>query len=444
MALRILSVKLFTFNSQKGANAMSRHKVITKNAESKLPTIPLGEGLFDLEDLMQGLAIDMDAFAANAGLQVMKNFIDREIALRAGERHTQETEVNRWGFQNGSVVVGGQRQKVRLQRLRTRDGKEVPLSTYQAFRRKDARTNGIYNRLIAGVSCRDYAGTVETIADGYGISRSVASRGMIEASAKDLKTLVERDLSDLDIVILLIDGIRLAEEVMIVTEGVDSSGKKHILGFREGATENGRVCIDLLHELEQRGLKTDHPMLIVIDGSRGLRSAVDEVFQEHAIVQRCQQHKRENIKKYLPQKYHPEVDRKLRAAYAMTSYDDAFDALRSLVRELAHINLSAANSLEEGMEETITINRLSLPDVLRKSFSTTNLIESPFSIGRRVMRNVKRWRNTEQRHRWMATALLSMERRFRKIRGYKLMPALINGLREEAERRMQTKRVSAA
>lgn len=423
---------------------MSRQKIISRTDESKPQTVQVGEGLFDLQELLDGVAVDLNAFATSAGLEVMKQFIDREIIVRAGERHSQTTEVNRWGHQKGSVIVGGQRHPIRLQRLRTREGKEIALSSYRAFRRNDARAKAVYNRLIAGVSCRDYRRTVEAMASGYGISRSVASREMIQATAKDLKTLMERDLSTLDIHVLLIDGIRLAGHVMIVAEGVDSAGKKHILGFREGSTENGRVCTDLLHDLVCRGLAIDRPMLIVLDGSPALRSAVDEVLQSDAIVQRCEQHKRENLKKYLPQKYHAEVDRKLRAAYAMNSYDHASDALRLLVNELRHINVSAANSLEEGLEETLTIHRLGLPDILRRSFSTTNLIESPFSTGRRVIRNVKRWRTSEQRQRWTATALLTAEKGFRKLKGYRLMPLLINALREEAKRRAQNATMKVA
>ena len=423
---------------------MSRHKIISRNKESKLPFVQDGAGLFDLQELMQGLEVDMRSFATNAGLQVMRQFIEEEITVRAGNRHSQETEVNRWGHQKGSVIVGGQRQPIRLPRLRTRAGKEVPLSSYRAFRQNDARTKAVYDRLVAGVSCRDYASTVEAVAEGYGISRSVASREMIEATAKDLKELVERDLSTLDIHVVLIDGIRLAERLMIVAIGVSSGGIKHILGFREGATENSRVCIDLLQDIVRRGLVIDHPILIVIDGSTALRSAVDKFFGTNGIVQRCQQHKREDLKKYLPENYHAEVDRKLGAAYAMSSYDGAHEALRKLVNELGRINVSAAHSLEEGLEETLSIHRLGLPEALRKSFCTTNVIESAFSHSRKVMRNVKRWRSSEHAQRWMATALLSMEKRFRRMKGYRLLPMLINGLNEEAKRKSQLKSYKVA
>lgn len=423
---------------------MSKHKILSRNQESKLPVVPMGEGLFDLEELMQGLELDMRSFATSAGLQVMKQLIDREVTVLAGERHTQESAINRWGCQKGSVIIGGQRQPIRLQRLRTRDAKEVPVSSYKAFRQSDARTKAVYDRLVAGVSCRDYAGTVEAIADGYGISRSVASREMIRATAKNLKALVERDLSALDIHVVLVDGIRLSERVMIVAIGVSSGGKKQILGFREGATENSRVCIELFEDLVKRGLDVDRPMLVVIDGSTALRSAVDKFFGDNGVVQRCQQHKREDLKKYLPQNYHAEVDRKLKAAYAMTSYENAHQALRRLVNELGRINVSAANSLEEGLEETLTMHRLELPEILRMSFSSTNQIESGFSHGRRVMRNVKRWTNSEQAHRWMATALLAMEKRFRRLKGYRLMPMLVNGLSEEVKRKRQMKNFKVA
>jgi hypothetical protein len=179
MALRILSDKLFTFNIQKGANAMSKHKVLISKKESKLPSVPIGESLFDLQELMQGIAVDMESFATNAGFHVMKEFIDREVEARAGERHSQTTDVNRWGHQTGSVVVGAQRKSIQLPRLRTRDGREV-LFQLPGVSPQGCPHCGDLKRLLAGVSCRDYAGTVEEIADGYGISRSVASRGMIK------------------------------------------------------------------------------------------------------------------------------------------------------------------------------------------------------------------------------------------------------------------------
>jgi transposase-like protein len=236
-------------------------------------------------------------------------------------------------------------------------------------------------------------------------------------------------LSDFDAWVLVIDGIKVGGSTETAALGVDSLGTKRFLGFREGSTENSRVCMDLLHDLQRRKLKLDHPLLVVMDGSPALHCAIEEVVGELAQIQRCRQHKCENVKKYLPKEYHAEYERKIKAAYAMNSYNDAHSALTTVIRELGRLNTSAAESLEEGFEETLTLHRLDVPPCLRTSFATTNLIESAFSHVRTVMRNVKRWRTgTTQTQRWTATALLEAEKRFRKVRGYKSMSVLIAAL----------------
>jgi transposase-like protein len=287
----------------------------------------------------------------------------------------------------------------------------------------------VYQRLIAGVSCRTYEQTVEAVADGYGVSKSVVNREMVQATAQKVRALSERDLSDFDAWVLVIDGIKIGGSMVIAAIGVDSLGKKRFLGFREGSTENSRVCMDLLHDLKRRKLRMDHAIVVVIDGSAALHCAVEEVFGELAQIQRCRQHKCENVKKYLPKEYHAEYERKIKAAYAMNSYADARSALTNVIRELGRVNTSAAESLQGGFEETLTLHRLEIPQCLRTSFATTNLIESPFSHVRTVMRNVKRWRKgSTQTERWTATALLEAEKRFRRVRGYKSMSVLIAAL----------------
>jgi transposase-like protein len=321
-------------------------------------------------------------------------------------------------------------------RLRDKDGKEVSLTSYERFQDHGQRTQAVFQRLVSGLSCRNYPQAIETVREGYGISKSVVNREMVEATTKGLKELCERDLSEFNLCALLIDGVHLGDSVYLVALGVETNGKKAVIGFREGSTENADVCVALLEDMVRRGLNTNVPVLIVIDGSKALRSAAERFFGNKASVQRCQIHKRRNVEQHLPKKYHAEYERKMSAAYKMGLYADAKAALESIGRELERLNPDAAASLREGLEETLTLHRLDIPALLRTSFSSTNLIESAFSRGRNVMRNVKRWMNSDQRHRWIAAALLQAEKGFRKVRGYKSMAVLVNALALEQQKKL--------
>ena len=420
-------------------------KVEKKQSQVKLMFGEVAEPRFNLDQVVEELGLELHAFATSAGVLVMKTLMQAEEDALAGKRQSHGTEINRHGKQAGSVMLGGQKVKIQHTRLRKRSGGEVTLTSYERFRSNEARAQAVYERLISGISCRDYEHTVEAVAEGYGVSKTVVNREMMKATAKDLAELCERDLSGLDIWVLVVDGIRIGKSLLVVALGVDFTGKKHILGFREGSTENGRVCLDLLHELKRRSFDTSHSILAVIDGSPALRSALDEFFGQQVEVHRCHQHKSSNVKSYLPKEYHSEYDRKMRAAWAMTDYDEARKALRSVVRDLQRINIQAAGSLEEGFEETLTLHRLGVPPVLRVSFATTNLIESSFSYVRKVLRNVKRWQtNTAQAQRWIAAASLQVQKRFRRIRGYKSMSVLRSALEAEAVKKGRTQQVSAA
>lgn len=396
-----------------------------------------GEGAasgFDLDQLVEQLGLEFQALSSSAGVLIMSGIMEAERDSLTGKRYDRTSGVNRWGKQNGYVIVGGQKAPVGRPRLRDKVGKEVSLTSYERFQDPCQRTQAVFQRLVSGLSCRNYPRAIETVREGYGISKSVVNREMIEATAKGLKELCERDLTEFNLCGLLIDGVHLGDAVYLVAFGVETNGKKAVIGFREGSTENADVCVALLEDMVRRGLNTDVPVLIVIDGSKALRSAVKRFFGNRASVQRCQIHKRRNVKQHLPDKYHAEYERKMGAAYKMTSYADAKAALESIGRELDRLNPDAAASLREGLEETLTIHRLEIPALLRTSFSSTNLIESAFSRGRNVMRNVKRWMNSDQRHRWIATALLQAERGFRKVRGYKSMAVLVNALAVEQQK----------
>ena len=426
---------------QKGVIAMTGVKVANRKKRIKLVFNGGEEKGFDLEGLIEEVGLEMQALATSAGTVLMMGLIESETEYLAGKRYNRTTEVDRWGSQGGYVTAGGQKVKVKRPRLRGKQGEEVQLTSYERFQQSDERTQAVFQRMVAGLSCRNYPQAIEIVRRGYGISKSVVSREMVKATEAQLQQLCERDLTNFELCVLIIDGIKIGGSMVIVALGVDVTGKKEVMGFRQGSTENADVCVKLFEDMVERGLKKDNPVLIVIDGSKALRSAVDRLFGKETLVHRCQYHKRQNVKAHLPKNYQAEYDRKIQAAYKMKTYDDAKRALEQVIDELERINESAAESLNEGLEETLTLHRLELPEILRKSLSTTNLIESAFSQGRSVMRNVKRWRDSHQIHRWTATALVDAEKNFRRIRGYRSMPTLINSLeRERNETRLDNQK----
>ena len=246
--------------------------------------------------------------------------------------------------------------------------------------------------------------------------------------------MMERPLGDLNLVALMMDGIEFQDYLLVVAMGFDATGKKHILGLWDGATENAVVCGALLDELIERGLATDRRYLFVLDGSKALRKAVLTRFGDNAEIHRCHLHKTRNVLSYLSNSYHRIVEMKLIAAWGMMSYADAKNALRDVVTYLRTISESAARSLEEGFEDTLTIHRLGLPDRLRVTFKSTNPIESCFSTTKKKFcKNVKNWKNVDMARRWAGTMLLESEKRFRRIRGYKEMPVLISAMGREVD-----------
>ena len=265
---------------------------------------------------------------------------------------------------------------------------------------------------------------MDSVLEGYGIEKSSVSRQFVAASAAQLKKLCEKKLDDLDLVAILIDGIHLGKQVLVVALGIATNGEKHVLGLWQGATENATVVQALLEDLVARGLKPDRRYLFVIDGAKALRAAIERVFGERVEVQRCQIHKRRNVKEHLPKSAQGDTDRRIRNAYAMTSYAEAKTELGKIFRQLERINPSAARSLEEGLEETLTVHRLGVGTLLRQTLASSNPIESCFSIVEKVARNVKRWRAGHHALRWTATGLLEAERKFRRVKGYRELEIL--------------------
>jgi transposase-like protein len=365
-----------------------------------------------------------------AGLQLMDLLMQEEVRELVGERSQRQAErtANRWGRERGYCVVMGQKVPVERPRVRTTDDQEVRLGSYEMFHRGEPLTETVWEKLMLGLSTRKYGQAVREFSEAYGLEKSAISEHFIEASRAKLKDMMERRLDNTRLCALLIDATPFAGQQLVVALGISQDGRKTILGIRQGATENATVVGELLGDLVNRGLDFTEPRLYVLDGGKALTAAVKKYAGESAAIQRCQVHKRRNVLDHLSDEQKPAVAKKLNAAYALEDHAAAKQALSALHRELMDLNPSAARSLGEGMEETLTVHRLHVPMQLRKTLASTNVIESAFSIVEQVCKNVKRWHGGDQRERWVGSALLVAQRQFRRVTGHKQLPALIREL----------------
>ena len=357
------------------------------------------------------------------GLEAVNELLQQEVCQLAGDRYSRAGGLPghaRWGSQRGSVYLADQKVAIATPRVRdTRRGQEVSLAAYQALQNPRRAEDASLRKVLKGLSCRDYEPCVDAVSETFGLSASSLSRRFKRASGKKLAELAERNLSGYDVVALFLDGKTFGDDEMVIALGVTMKGDKVVLGFVQTATENERVCSQFLRTLLDRGLHVDRGILCVIDGAKGLRKAVDRVFAGKAAVQRCQWHKRENVVRYLPTSKQATFRSKLQRAYDQSTYGKAKAALKKVRAELLVLNQSAVASLEEGFEETLTIHRLGLFEELGRSFKTTNCIENLNSLIANRTGKVDCWRNSEQKQRWLATAILDIEPRFRKVAGYR-------------------------
>jgi transposase-like protein len=365
------------------------------------------------------------------GLRAVEDALLQEVTALAGPRYARQDaqpEVVRWGKQRGSIFLADQKLPITVPRIRDRaEQREVPLATYAALQTPRAQDVGLFRRVLGGLSCREYEAAAEAVPEAFGLARSSVSRRFIRASAHELRRLQERRLDDAEWLVLVLDGKTFAGDQLVVALGVTATGDKRILGLVQTANENKRVIAAFLRELGDRGFPLDRPLLVVLDGAKGLRAAVRDVFGD-VPVQRCQWHKRENVVSYLAKQDQPTWRRKLQAAYAHPTYADAKRALERLHRELRLVNESAAASLAEGLEETLTLHRLNVFPELGVSLKTTNLIESVMARLEAKTHRVTRWRTSDQKLRWCASALWAMERQFRRIKHHKHLPLLKRAL----------------
>jgi transposase-like protein len=369
-----------------------------------------------------------------AGLQLMDLMMQEEVRALVGERSQRQPErtATRWGSERGYCVVMGQKVPVERPRVRTTGDQEVRLGSYEMFHRGEPLTETVWEKLMLGLSTRKYGEAVREFTGAYGLEKSAVSEHFIEASRAKLQEMIERRLDKLRLCALMIDATPFAGQQMVAALGIAQDGRKTILGIRQGATENATVVSELLSDLVSRGLDFTAPRLYVLDGGKALSAAVKRHAGERAAIQRCQVHKRRNVLDHLTDEQKPAVAKRLNAAYAMEDYTAAKQALQQLHRELMDLNPSAARSLGEGLEETLTVHRLHVPTQLRKTLASTNVIESAFSTVEQVCKNVKRWHGGDQRERWVGSGLLVAQKQFRRIIGHKQIPALLRALEVQA------------
>jgi putative transposase len=359
------------------------------------------------------------------GLMHVQELLDREVLALAGPRRAREDGApgTRYGSNPGSIRLAGQRVPIRVPRVRG-ERSEIPLRSYQALHGSGEVDDRLLQRVLYGVSCRNYERAAEAIPGALGLSSSSVSRAFVEASAAKLKEFQERDLSKDRYVALFLDGKTFGDVTLVIALGVTRSGEKRFLGFVETGTENEKVLTPFLRSLLERGLDITDGLLVILDGGKGLRAAVKQAFKKRALVQRCQWHKRENVVSYLPKGEQATWRRRLQRAYDRPTYLEAKAELTKLLRELEQRNQSAAASLAEGLEETLTLHRLGIYPLLGLSFKTTNCLESANALIEERCAKVDAWKNSSQRHRWVAAALLDIEPRWRRVRGYQHLPKL--------------------
>ncbi len=391
--------------------------------------------IVELTEIAGAVQEGLLALAVATGMQVMTTMMEADVTAICGPRgrHNPQRTAVRHGSEDGSVTLGGRRVPVRRPRVRSADGaEEVAVPTYELFASTEILGRLAMERMLAKLSARRYGAGLEPVgetieATATATSKSAVSRRFVTATEKALGELLSADLSGLDLVALLIDGVHFADHLCVVALGIGLDGTKHPLGVAEGDTENTTVVRDLLADLRERGLDTTRPMLCVLDGAKALTKAVTAVF-DHPVIQRCQLHKIRNVTAKLPDALASTVAKKMRVAYHDPNALAAQATLEELARQLATSHPGAAGSLREGLAETLTVTRLGVPPTLARTLRSTNPIESMIEISRDHSTNVKRWRDGQMVLRWCAAGMVEASKQFRRVNGFMHLPALRKAL----------------
>jgi transposase-like protein len=385
---------------------------------------------FPLTDVAELAQASLGDLLRGVGKMFIETVMEAEVEYVAGKRSEPNTKrfAYRWGTEDGFCIIDGQRVPIQRPRLRSRTKKEVPLGSYEMFQRSSLMDDTVWQKIMLGLTMRSYKEVVQQFSDAYGLEKSTTSEHFVRASREKLKLLLERSLKGVSIPVMVIDGTIFKGQNLVVAVGIDPSGRKLVLGLRQGATENATVVGALLGELSERGLDFTAPRLYLVDGSKAIRAAIRNYAGDAAFVQRCQVHKIRNVVEHIPEADRPTVKYRMRVAYGAQEPADTRRLLYQLHDELLQSNPSAAGSLAEGLDEALTVSELRLTPKLRQALSSTNCIESGFSIVDQICQQVKRWQGSDHRQRWVGSALLFAESRWNRIHGYRHMPTLVNAL----------------
>jgi transposase-like protein len=382
-----------------------------------------------LQDARQSL----HELVLSKGLEVFAKMLEDDRTALCGPKHRPQGDrvAYRYGHDEGQQVLGGRKVRLRKPRVRSVTGRELELPTWREMNQEDPLNQRVIEQMLVGVSTRNYGRSLEPLPAAVpitGTSRSAVSRHFVASTRSQVEKFLSRRLDDLDLPVIMLDGTGMGEHVLVVALGIDAKGHKHVLGVTEGSTESEQVCRGLLRNLIERGLTVERARLFVIDGGKGLRKAIRETFGDWALIQRCQVHKLRNVLEHLPQGKRTWVRAAMNRAWLQPTAAGARSKLRELAAQLAEQHPSAARSILEGLDETLTVIGLGLGSTLAKTMRSTNPIENLQGTLKRVARNVKRWRGGSMALRWAVSGLLEAQKRFRRVKGYREMPQLIAAL----------------
>lgn len=409
-----------------------------KSQTRKFSNILANQGLLDLLEIQNFGKVAIDQLHNKLGRLLAETIMcmDREETIAAAAQ--DGSQIYNWGYQPGSIFIGQSKARVTKPRAKEKDGSEVQLKTYEKLKNSDAFSEELLGQLMAGLSGRQYKATVARAAEAFGVSQSSVSRHFVRASAKKLKEFLERDLSAFNPFAILMDTVHRGGIAFIVALGIDTKGEKLALGYWEGSTENATITNELLADLERRGLKLSDEILFITDGGKGIIAALKAKYGSRLLHQRCTIHKDRNIQKHLAKKYRKRAHDWFKLALKNLKYEDARKELLKLRQWLETVNPSAARSLDEALEEILTVHRLAVPEGLRKSLTTTNGIENVFSVVRHREKNMKNYnpnrngkpvrKNLSQR--WLGTVLLNAESGFRRVKGFADIEVVIANIRK--------------